>query len=103
MDADIFSDLMQSLWEAKAISAGQMQPARRTLLTLPDAKTVREKTGLSQHDFARMIRVSLKTLQNWEQHRRSPTGAAAALLTIVDNAPEAALRLLHPAQFSPQS
>ena len=45
--------------------------------------------------LARLMRVSVKTLQNWEQHRRNPTGPAAALLKIVSTAPEVALKSLH--------
>jgi DNA-binding transcriptional regulator YiaG len=41
------------------------------------------------------MRVSVKALQNWEQHRRNPTGLAAALLKIVATAPEVALKSLH--------
>jgi putative transcriptional regulator len=46
-------------------------------------------------DFAALLRVSVKTLQNWEQHRRSPTGPAEALLTIVSRAPQQAIQYLH--------
>ena len=45
--------------------------------------------------FARLMRVSVKTLRNWELPRRNPTGPAAALLKIVSTAPEVALKLLH--------
>ena len=48
-----------------------------------------------QSQFAKMIRVSVKTLQNWEQKRRSPTGPVAALLQIVAREPQVALRTLH--------
>ena len=61
----------------------------------PDVKAVRERIGLTQSEFARLMRVSVKTLQNWEQHRRNPTGPAAALLTIVSTTPEVALQSLH--------
>jgi putative transcriptional regulator len=50
---------------------------------------------LSQGNFAKLMRVSVNTLQNWEQHRRKPTGPAAALLKMVSTAPEVALKLLH--------
>jgi len=56
---------------------------------------VREQTGLSQGDFAKLMRVSVKTLQNWEQQRRNPTGPATALPKIVATAPEVALKSLH--------
>lgn len=44
-----------------------------------------------------MIGVKVKTLQNWEQHRRNLTVAAAALLTIFDRAPDVAVKALHKA------
>jgi putative transcriptional regulator len=95
MDAELFADLVQSLKEAKAISRGEMPAARRTVVIPPNVKVVREEIGLSQNEFARLMRVSVRTLQNWEQNRRHPTGPAAALLTIVHSAPELALKTLH--------
>lgn len=95
MDKTLFEDLVSSLQEAKAISKGKAAPSRRFELTPPDAKAVREQIGLSQSEFARLMRVSVKTLQNWEQHRRNPTGPAAALLKIMSTAPDVALKSLH--------
>ncbi|OGR03514.1 MAG: transcriptional regulator, partial [Deltaproteobacteria bacterium RIFOXYD12_FULL_53_23] len=69
--------------------------SRRFELSAPDAKTVRQEIGLSQSEFARLMRVSVKTLQNWEQHRRNPTGPAAALLKVVSMSPETVLKSLH--------
>ncbi|MGB9991545.1 helix-turn-helix domain-containing protein [Massilia sp. SM-13] len=60
-----------------------------------DAKVVRELTGLSQSDFALVMNVSVKTLQNWEQHRREPTGPAEALLKIVSKEPHVAITALN--------
>ncbi|MES2264617.1 MAG: helix-turn-helix domain-containing protein [Pseudomonadota bacterium] len=60
-----------------------------------DAKSVREKTGLSQQDFAVVMNVSVATIRNWEQHRREPTGPAEALLKIVSKEPQVALQALH--------
>ena len=85
---------MQSLKEAKAIARGEAPASRRIKVTTPDAKAVREQIGLSQTEFAQLMQVSVKTLQNWEQHRRNPTGPAAALLKIVLTAPEVALKTL---------
>lgn len=95
MDTTLFDDLVSSLKEAKAISASTAAPSRRFILTSPDAKLVREQTGLSQSEFARLMRVSIKTLQNWEQHRRNPTGPAAALLKIMSTSPQLAIQSLH--------
>ena len=72
MDQTLFDDLVQSLKEAKAISRGEMSAARRTRIDAPDVKAVREQIGLSQSEFAQLMHVSIKTLQNWEQHRRNP-------------------------------
>ena len=95
MDKELFDDLLQSLSEAKEIAQGKRKTSRRIHIEQPAPKAVREQIGLSQSEFARLMRVSIKTLQNWEQHRRNPTGPAAALLKIVSNAPEVALKSLH--------
>ena len=58
------------------------------------ARRVRKRLGLSQLEFSTRIDVSLETIRNWEQGKRSPTGAAKALLRILDKAPEAALLAL---------
>lgn len=95
MEQALFDDLVQSLKEAKAIARGEMPASRRIEVTPPDVKAIREQIGLSQSEFARLMRVSIKTLQNWEQHRRNPTGPAAALLKIVRTSPDVALKALH--------
>lgn len=95
MDKELFDQLHQSMKEAVAIATGKIQPSRSFTVEPPDVKAVREKTGLSQAMFATMIGVKVKTLQNWEQHRRQPTGAAAALLTIFDREPDVAVKALH--------
>ena len=59
------------------------------------ARRVRRRLGFSQVEFAERIDVSLDTIRNWEQGKRCPTGAAKALLTVLDKAPEAALAALH--------
>lgn len=66
MDKELFADLVASIKEMKEV----------------DARAVREMTGLSQAEFARVLQVSKGTLLNWEQGRRSPTGPARALLRL---------------------
>ncbi len=95
MEQALFDDLLQSLKEAKEIARGEAPASRRIKVTPPDVKAVREQIGLSQSEFARLMRVSVKTLQNWEQHRRNPTGPAAALLKMVLTAPDVVLKTLH--------
>ena len=58
------------------------------------ARRVRRRLGLTQVEFARRIDVSHETIRNWEQGKRGPTGAARALLRVLDKAPETALRVL---------
>lgn len=58
------------------------------------ARRVRKRLGLSQAEFSHRINVSLDTIRNWEQGKRCPTGAAKALLKVLDKAPEAALAAL---------
>jgi len=95
MEKELFDDLVQSLKEAKTIAKGQAQASRRFMVAAPDVRLVREQIGLTQSEFAHLMQVSIKTLQNWEQQRRTPTGPAAALLKIVMAAPEVALKALH--------
>ena len=59
------------------------------------ARRVRRRLAFSHAKFAQRIDVSLDTIRNWEQGKRSPTGAAKALLKVLDKAPEAALAALH--------
>ncbi len=95
MEKELFDDLVQSLKQAKAISTGKAPASRRTVVAAPDVKVIREATGLSQAEFADLLKVSPRTLQNWEQHRRTPTGPAAVLLKIVQSAPDVVMRTLH--------
>ena len=57
-------------------------------------RRIRRRLGLSQMEMARRIDVSHETIRNWEQGKRSPTGAVRALLRVLDKAPETALRVL---------
>ena len=57
------------------------------VITVPPVSTVRESTGLSQSHFAELLGVSVRTLQEWEQGRRAPSGAARTLLRIVAKNP----------------
>ena len=61
----------------------------------PDVKAIREAANVSQSDFARLIGINVRTLQNWEQRRSRPTGPARALLKIVASNPTSAIKALH--------
>ena len=61
------------------------------IINVPSVASVREKTGLSQSRFAELLGVSVRTLQEWEQGRRAPSGAARTLLLIAAKNPRALL------------
>lgn len=63
------------------------------VINVPDVRRIREKTGLSQARFAELLGVSVRTLQDWEQGRRAPSGAARTLLLIADQDPEVLVRV----------
>jgi len=94
MDRKLFDELARSIKQAGAIARGSRRPSRRFEFTPSRIQAVREKTRLSQAEFARLLNVSVKTLQNWEQARREPTGPAKALLRIVEKEPAVAIRAL---------
>jgi len=60
---------------------------------VPSVSSVRERTGLSQARFAQLLGVSVRTLQEWEQGRRAPSGAARTLLLIAQKNPRALLEV----------
>ncbi len=61
--------------------------------TLPRISETRERIGLSQAEFARLLGVSVRTLQEWEQGRRVPSGPARTLLMIAHKNPRALLEV----------
>jgi putative transcriptional regulator len=94
MNKKLFEELTRSVKQAGAIARGEAKPSRRREFTPTRIQAVREKTQLSQAQFARLLNVSVKTLQNWEQARREPTGPAKALLRIMEREPTVALKVL---------
>ena len=94
MDPKLFGELTKSLKQAGAVARGERKPSRRHEFTPSKLQEIREKTELSQAQFARLLNVSVRTLQNWEQARRAPTGPAKALLRIVEREPSLAMRAL---------
>lgn len=110
-----FESLKTGLREAVAIERGRMKAARELRFTPRELKalrarrgkgfpaaflsakvrSIRDRLGLSQAEFAGLLRVSKSTLQNWEQGRRAPEGPALSLLLVADRAPKAVLEALH--------
>jgi putative transcriptional regulator len=96
MDKQHFDQLVRGVREMKRHMAGKSEAGvRATRLSDPDVRAIREAAKISQAQFAKLIGVNLRTLQNWEQQRTRPTGAARALLKIVASDPKAALEALH--------
>lgn len=88
MSNEFYDDLSTSLNQALAIAKGEAEPSRQFSYELPDIKLIRTKTGLSQQQFADKLNISPRTLQNWEQGIRNPTGAAVTLMRLLDKQPE---------------
>lgn len=95
MNDDMFEQLMESVDQANEIMKGKAKPGRVTDFAEPEVKAIRAKTGLTQTRFADVLGVSKRTLENWEQGRRHPTGPARALLKILDADPKYALEALN--------
>jgi putative transcriptional regulator len=81
---DIGLEILEGIREIKRGEHGRVT-------TVPSVSGVRKKTGLSQSDFARLLGVSVRTLQEWEQGRRAPSRAARTLLLIAEKNPQALL------------
>ena len=75
--------LLQSVREMKA-----GQAARVTKVEPNEVVQARQESGLSQSEFADVLGISRRTLQEWEQGRRSPSGAAQTLIRIAKRHPE---------------
>ena len=97
MRKDLFSELVASVKEMKALQAGDLKPGRVTQAAqvlgrgAPDVAALRAHFKLSQPKFAALLGISVDTLQNWEQGRRRPEGPAMVLLRVAAAHPEALL------------
>ncbi|PRA26392.1 helix-turn-helix domain-containing protein [Pseudomonas poae] len=80
---NIGEELLASIVDVKAGRHGQVHHVEVT-----QAAEARSRTGLSQPKFAELLGVSVRTLQEWEQGRRSPSGAARSLLHIAAIRPD---------------
>ena len=95
MNDDMFEQLIESVSQADDIIKGKAKPSHATVFAELQVKAIRAKTGLTQSRFAEVLGVSKRTLENWEQGRRYPTGPARALLKILDADPKHALDALN--------
>jgi len=83
---NIGAEILQGLREIRRGEHGRV-------INIPDITSIREKTGLSQARFAQLLGVSVRTLQDWEQGRRAPSGAARTLLIVAEKNPRALLEV----------
>ncbi|EOU9605693.1 NadS family protein [Cronobacter dublinensis] len=88
MDKALFEQLTASMRQMNEIDEGSREPSRTFTIDALKIKEIRQASGLSQTKFASLIAVSVDTLRNWEQGRRSPTGPARALLRAIARDPQ---------------
>jgi putative transcriptional regulator len=88
--------MLASARQALAYATGEADPSPYGVhvpATI-DVRAIRHKIGLSQEDFAQHFGVNKRTVQEWEQGRRQPSGPARTLLVVIDREPEAVYRAL---------
>jgi putative transcriptional regulator len=90
---DIGQEILQGINEVKQFNLNKKQLKTRTLKEPSPVAVIRSKLGVSQFDFANLIGVSSKTIKDWEQGRRNPTGAAKSLLRIAEQEPQVFMRI----------
>lgn len=90
---DIGAEILAGIKEINEFKKGNLQ-LKVTELSEPSApQIIRSKLNLSQSSFAGLLGVSIRTLQDWEQGRRTPQGPAIALLRIAEQHPEVFAKL----------
>ncbi len=94
MKAKDFGDLIKSVRQAGKVRRKKMRPSRAVTFKPADVRAIRDSLGKSQTEFAMMIGVSVATLRNWEQGRRTPDGPAQALLRVAAQNPKAVANAL---------
>jgi putative transcriptional regulator len=93
---ELFDELVASVREGGAILRGEKPPSRSFVVEAPDARRIRDQYGLSQSEFAALLGISVATLRNWEQGRRSPEGPARVLLQVAAKHPKAVWDVVRP-------
>lgn len=90
---DIGQEILDGIREIKAYKAGKKSLRTHTLKDPAPVRDIRTKLKLSQAAFAGLMGVSVRTIQDWEQGRRKPSGPAVALLRIAEQKPDVFMRL----------
>jgi len=91
MKEEMFAKLLASVREGGSILRGEAFASRTFAFDPLAVKHIRESYKLSQGQFASLLGISIRTLQNWEQGRRTPEGPARVLLLVAAKHPEAVL------------
>jgi len=94
MDNEAKRDIGQEILDG--IREIQRGGGRRFTVEIPSIIATRQKIGVSQARFAELLGVSVRTLQEWEQGRRKPSGAAQSLLILADKKPDVLREVLLP-------
>ena len=87
-ERNIGMEVLEGIKEIKKHKEGDVQLKVTTLTDPSPAQVIRKKLELSQSAFAGLMGVSIRTIQDWEQGRRSPKGPAKSLLRVVEQHPE---------------
>lgn len=100
MKEELFNELLESVREGGEILRGKKSASRTFNVEIPDVQKIRGSYNMTQIDFATMLGVSIDTLQNWEQGRRTPQGPARVLLQIVAKHPDVVWDVVKPSKRS---
>ena len=92
-ERNIGIEILEGIQEIKDFKSGKTNLRSRVLSGPSHPKTIRAKLNLSQSAFAGLMGVSLRTVQDWEQGRREPSGPAKSLLRIAEQYPSVFLEL----------
>jgi putative transcriptional regulator len=90
---DIGLEILQGIDEIKQFRYNKKHLKTRVFTEPSPVAEIRAKLNISQFDFANLIGVSAKTIKDWEQGRRNPTGAAKSLLRIAEQEPQVFTRI----------
>ena len=92
-ERDMGREILSGIREIKAYKAEEIALKTRELGDPSSAREIRQRLNLSQAAFAGLMGVSLRTVQDWEQGRREPSGPAKSLLRIAEQHPEVFIQL----------
>lgn len=88
-----FEELKRSVKQMKDIEKGVATPSR--VYKYPDVRKIRKELHVSQKEFSKQLGISNRTLENWEQTRRAPTGPARVLLNLLELEPARVWKLCY--------